>query len=169
MIYLFSWVYVIIDRKSLATLYTLPYNLLNKLVHLLWPYWTVRTCNDIFFGVAYKKHSPFEIFVLNCMNEFFDYRFEDGTLPYLSIVSLMAGFETIEQLIPGHSMHRISRHCFNLAKYLYDSLKALKYSNGRNVIYFYHDTAFESISYQSGIVSFNILHEDGSFVGFSEV
>lgn len=96
-------------------------------------------------------------------------RFEDGTLPYLSIVSLLAGYETIEQLIPGNSMQRISRHCFNLAKYLYESLKALKYSNGQNVIQFYHDTAFESMSNQGGTVNFNVLHEDGSFVGFSEV
>lgn len=104
------------------------------------------------------------------MNEFFfACRFEDGTLPYLSIVSLLAGYETIEQLIPGDSMQRISRHCFNLAKYLYESLKALKYSNGQNVIHFYHDTAFESISNQGGIVNFNVLHKDGSFVGFSEV
>lgn len=96
-------------------------------------------------------------------------RFEDGTLPYLSIVSLLAGYETIEQLIPGDSMQRISRHCFHLAKYLYESLKALKYSNGQNVIEFYHDTTFESISSQGGIVNFNVLHEDGLFVGFSEV
>lgn len=101
--------------------------------------------------------------------KFFYRRFEDGTLPYLSIVSLLAGYETIEQLIPGQSMQRISRHCFNLAKYLYESLKALKYSNGRNVVHFYHDTAFESIAQQGAIVNFNILHEDQSFVGFSEV
>lgn len=105
------------------------------------------------------------------MNFFFTNvcRFEDGTLPYLSIVSLLAGYESIEQLIPGDSMLRISRHCYNLAKYLYESLKALKYSNGQNVIHFYHDTAFESISHQGGIVNFNVLHEDGSFVGFTEV
>lgn len=96
-------------------------------------------------------------------------RFEDGTLPYLSIVSLLAGYETIEQLIPGDSMQRISRRCLNLAKYLYESLKAMKYSNGQNVIQFYHDTAFESVSNQGGVVNFNVLHEDGSFVGFSEV
>lgn len=45
----------------------------------------------------------------------------------------------------------------------------MKYSNGQNVIQFYHDTAFESVSNQGGVVNFNVLHEDGSFVGFSEV
>lgn len=66
-------------------------------------------------------------------------------------------------------MKRISQHCFNLAKYLYESLKELKYSNGRDVIYFHHDTEFMSMSEQGGIVNFNVLHEDGTFVGFTEV
>lgn len=84
-------------------------------------------------------------------------------------MSLLTGFETIKQLIPGDSMQRMSRHCFNLAKYLYESLKELKHSNGRSVVHFYHDTAFESISNQGGIVNFNILHDDGSYVGYSQV
>lgn len=96
-------------------------------------------------------------------------RFEDGTIPYLSIISLLAGYEIIEKLIPGQHMQRISQHCFNLAKYLYESLNELKYSNGRRVIHFYHDTEFTSINDQGGIVNFNVLHEDGTFVGFSEV
>lgn len=66
-------------------------------------------------------------------------------------------------------MKRISQHCFNLAKYLFECLKELRYSNGRNVIHFYHDTDFKSIESQGGIVNFNVLHEDGSFVGFSQV
>lgn len=113
---------------------------------------------------------PIEILVLNFVFLFFSFiRFEDGTLPYLSIVSLLAGYETIEKLIPGPSMNRISRHCFNLAKYLYESLKELKYRNGRNVIHFYHDTDFISSHVQGGIVNFNVLHEDGSFVGYTQV
>lgn len=66
-------------------------------------------------------------------------------------------------------MKRISQHCYNLARYLYESLNELKYSNGRRVVYFYHDTDFKSINHQGGIVNFNVLHEDGTFVGFSEV
>lgn len=96
-------------------------------------------------------------------------RFEDGTIPYLSIISLLAGYETIEKLIPGQHMNRIAQHCFNLANYLYESLNELKYSNGRHVIHFYHDTNFTSINDQGAIVNFNVLHEDGNFVGFSEV
>jgi len=38
----------------------------------------------------------------------FHQRFEDGTLPFLSIVELLQGFRTLERLVPGHSMERIS-------------------------------------------------------------
>lgn len=66
-------------------------------------------------------------------------------------------------------MDRISRHCFNLARYLYDSLKSLKYFSGRPVVQFYHDDGFASRRSQGGIVNFNVMHEDGSFVGYAEV
>lgn len=79
----------------------------------------------------------------------------------------------MERLVPPadncQSMTRISRHCFNLAKYLFTNLKQLKYSNGRPVVKLYHDTDFESIATQGGIVNFNLLHDDGSFIGFAEV
>lgn len=85
----------------------------------------------------------------------------------------MDGYETIERLVPadnfGATMNRISHHCFNLGKYLYESLKQLKYSNGNNVIKFYHDTVFESADRQGGTVNFNVLHADGSYIGFAEV
>lgn len=67
------------------------------------------------------------------------------------------------------SMTRISRHCFNLAKYLFKNLKELKYPNGQPVVKLYHDTDFQSIDRQGGIVNFNLLHADGSFIGFAEV
>lgn len=114
-------------------------------------YWNYRYLNRIFSSFFLKI------------------RFEDGTIPYLSIISLLAGFDTIEKLIPGQSMKRISKHCFNLAKYLYECLKELKYSNGRHTVRFYHDSDFKSLNDQGGIVNFNVLHEDGTFVGFSEV
>lgn len=103
------------------------------------------------------------------LNFYFFFRFEDGTIPFLSIISLLAAYETVERLIPGNTMNRISQHCFNLSKYLFDSLKMLKYLNGQKVIQFYHDTDFSSKSQQGGIVNFNILHEDGTYVGFAEV
>lgn len=100
-------------------------------------------------------------------------RFEDGTLPFLSVISLLNGFNTLDRLVPPindiKSITRISRHCFNLAKYLFTKLKQLKYSNGQPVVKLYHDTDFTSIGDQGGIVNFNLLHPDGSFIGFAEV
>lgn len=82
---------------------------------------------------------------------------------------MLAGYKAIEKFVPGQSMNRISQHCFNLAKYLFDALKSLKYKNGRHVVRFYHDSDFTSKTIQGGIVNFNVIHEDGSYVGFSEV
>lgn len=106
------------------------------------------------------------------INDLFN-RFEDGTLPFLSVISLLNGFSTLDRLVPPindtKSMTRISRHCFSLAKYLFKNLKELKYSNGQPVVKLYHDTDFESIDNQGGIVNFNLLHTNGSFIGFAEV
>lgn len=103
----------------------------------------------------------------------FHERFEDGTVPFLSIVALLSGFNTLDRLVPASSkaltMGRISEHCFRLAKYLYSQLAALKYDNGKEVVRFYHDGEFKSIRYQGGIVNFNLLNSDGSYVGFTEV
>ncbi|XP_055710855.1 molybdenum cofactor sulfurase 3 isoform X2 [Phlebotomus papatasi] len=104
----------------------------------------------------------------DCLHE----RFEDGTIPFISIISLLHGFSTLKRLIPStqeaRTMERISRHTFNLAKYLRDRLAALKHTSGEDVVRLYSDTDYSSSSAQGGIVNFNILHSDGSFVGFAE-
>lgn len=101
-------------------------------------------------------------------------RFEDGTIPFLSIISLKEGAKTIARLVPERnglgSMERISHHCFNLGKYLYNELDNLKHpSNGRKVIQFYNQTAFESKDQQGGIVNFNVVLANGQFIGYSEI
>lgn len=105
--------------------------------------------------------------------DIFHERFEDGTIPFLSIIALLSGYNTLERLVPSVknvcTMDRISKHCFNLAKYLYLRLKNLKYDNGNAAIKFYHDTNFNSERTQGGILNFNVLNPDGSFIGFSEV
>ncbi|XP_053682889.1 molybdenum cofactor sulfurase 3 [Sabethes cyaneus] len=99
--------------------------------------------------------------------------FEDGTVPFTSIVSVLQGFETLDRLVPAtgpgrSSIERISIHTFLLGRYCYQRLEALRYDSGTNVVQLYHDTKFENCSMQGGIVNFNVLHEDGSFVGFAE-
>lgn len=109
----------------------------------------------------------------------FHERFEDGTLPFLSIVSLLSGFETIKRLIPEavaaadgkQSMERVSSHVFWLAKYVYDQLKGLRYSNGQELITFYNQTEFrpEDKPLQGGIVTFNVHRFNGEFAGYKEI
>ncbi|XP_029711379.1 molybdenum cofactor sulfurase 2 [Aedes albopictus] len=99
-------------------------------------------------------------------------RFEDGTQPFLSIISLLEGINTIQRLIPAangyRSMERISKHVFNLAKYCYRRLATLQHANGKKAILFYTDTRYETRDRQGGIVTFNVLKDDGSHLGFSE-
>ena len=101
-------------------------------------------------------------------------KFEDGTISFLSIIALLQGYKTLERLVPASdnkclSMMRISRHCFNLAKYFYDSTKDLAHSNKQILFRFYHDTTFDCCTNQGGIINFNVLKCDGTFVGFAEV
>uniref|UniRef100_A0A1A9W8M6 Molybdenum cofactor sulfurase n=1 Tax=Glossina brevipalpis TaxID=37001 RepID=A0A1A9W8M6_9MUSC len=100
-------------------------------------------------------------------------QFEDGTLAFLTIACLLDGFRTLEKLIPAtlklNTMERISLHVFQLAKYCYDQLSNLRHSNGNPVVEFYNHNGYRNSSEQGGIVTFNILHEDGSYVGFAEV
>lgn len=45
----------------------------------------------------------------------------------------------------------------------------MNYPNGRKVVQLYQDTDFSSIEHQGGVISFNIMHDDGSYVGFAEI
>ncbi|XP_065078207.1 molybdenum cofactor sulfurase 3 [Ochlerotatus camptorhynchus] len=100
-------------------------------------------------------------------------RFEDGTIAFTSIIALLQGFETLERLVPSsaglRSIERISQQTFHLGRYCFQRLKALRHSNGTEVVRLYHDSEFSDRRLQGGIVNFNILHEDGTFVGFAEV
>ncbi|XP_061390109.1 molybdenum cofactor sulfurase 3, partial [Musca vetustissima] len=100
-------------------------------------------------------------------------RFEDGTLPFLSIVSILEGFKTIERLIPPKdgksSIERISCYVFELAQYAHKKLSALKHGNGEPLLKFYNHNGYTDRKYQGGILSFNIMRKDGSYIGFAEV
>uniref|UniRef100_T1HNR8 Molybdenum cofactor sulfurase n=1 Tax=Rhodnius prolixus TaxID=13249 RepID=T1HNR8_RHOPR len=94
-------------------------------------------------------------------------RFEDGTLNFLSILSLDSGFKTLYSLIGD--MENVSKHCFNLAKYVFYSLLKLHHSNGSPAIHLYADTPYEDIRTQGNIVNFNVLRANGDFVGYAEI
>jgi molybdenum cofactor sulfurtransferase len=63
----------------------------------------------------------------------------------------------------------IEEHCFRLARYLYQSLAALKHYNGKPLAVLYHDTQFEIKNSQGPIVNFNLNRSNGTYIGFSEV
>lgn len=93
--------------------------------------------------------------------------FEDGTLNFLSILSLKHGFDTIQRL--NLNMDLISLHTFALAKYVYSSLETFQHNNSKPACVLYHDGNYDDASKQGAIVNFNVLRPDGSYVGYSEV
>ncbi|CAH1987697.1 unnamed protein product [Acanthoscelides obtectus] len=94
-------------------------------------------------------------------------RFEDGTLPFLSILAVKHGFDTIRRL--GLNFDLISKHVFSLAQYTYRNLITMHHSNGQPVAVLYHDTVFDNRSHQGAIVNFNLLRPNGEYIGYSEV
>ncbi|XP_011156779.2 molybdenum cofactor sulfurase 3 [Solenopsis invicta] len=92
-------------------------------------------------------------------------RFEDGTVPFLSIISLQYGFEILLKL----TMDKISKHVFSLAKTLHHSLLMLHHCNGKPVVKLYSDSDYEDRGSQGGIVTFNLIRSNGEYVGYMEV
>ncbi|XP_063377111.1 molybdenum cofactor sulfurase isoform X2 [Cydia fagiglandana] len=99
-------------------------------------------------------------------------RFEDGTVNFLSILALKHCFDTMQRLIPkvinNDIMDTISYHTFGLAHDLYEQLKNLKHANGAPAAVLYMDDEFTDIRKQGAIVTFNLLREDGTFIGYAE-
>ena len=99
-------------------------------------------------------------------------RFEDGTIPFLSIIALQTSFNFLDNLLTTTKemsfIDRICRHTFNLGTYLFNNLQSLRHFNNTPVVVFYHDSDYRNSKSQGGIVNFNVLHSDGSYVGFAE-
>ncbi|KAG5317402.1 MOCO1 sulfurase, partial [Pseudoatta argentina] len=92
-------------------------------------------------------------------------RFEDGTVPFLSIASLQYGFKILSKL----TMDQISKHVFSLAKTLHHSLLTLHHCNDKPVVKLYSDSDYEDRKSQGGIVTFNVMRSNGEYVGYMEV
>ncbi|KAJ8682706.1 hypothetical protein QAD02_018498 [Eretmocerus hayati] len=92
-------------------------------------------------------------------------RFEDGTIPFLSIASLQYGFNILTEI----PIQKISGHVFSLARYLHHCLLTLHHQNNAPVIKLYSDSDYEDSNVQGGIVTFNVLRANGEFVGYMEV
>lgn len=66
-------------------------------------------------------------------------------------------------------MERISEHTFNLAQLAYQRMTSLRHSNGQPLAVLYTKTDYTDRMKQGGIVTFNLLRADGSYIGYSEV
>lgn len=75
----------------------------------------------------------------------------------------------IPKLVNNNIMDTISFHTFHLAKDLYEQLIDLKHLNGNRAAVLYMDSDFTNIKKQGAIVAFNLLRENGSYIGYAEV
>ncbi|CAL8109547.1 unnamed protein product [Orchesella dallaii] len=94
-------------------------------------------------------------------------RFEDGTIPFLSILAIRDGLDTLSRLCD--SMDTIRERTFRLAQYFYKNLSSMHYGNGQLVAKIYSDTDYTSSKTQGPVVTFNLLRSDGSIIGYSEM
>jgi molybdenum cofactor sulfurtransferase len=94
-------------------------------------------------------------------------RLEDGTVPFLEILALEHGFQTLSRLAGPLSL--VAEHTFSLAKYVHDELSAMTHYNGAPVAVVYCDGDFSDPSVQGAILNFNLLRANGAYVGYSEV
>ncbi|XP_054266776.1 molybdenum cofactor sulfurase 2 isoform X2 [Macrosteles quadrilineatus] len=94
-------------------------------------------------------------------------RFEDGTINYLSIIAVRHGLDWWQKV--GLTETLLSNHCFRLARYTHMRLRQLHHANNRAAVCLYADTAYDDPSTQGGIVNFNMVRDNGQFVGCIEV
>ncbi|KAF6303053.1 molybdenum cofactor sulfurase [Rhinolophus ferrumequinum] len=94
-------------------------------------------------------------------------RFEDGTISFLDVIALKHGFDALESLTGG--MENITQHTFTLAQYTYTALSSLRYPNGAPVVRIYSDSDFSSPEVQGPIINFNVLDDNGTIIGYSQV
>lgn len=92
-------------------------------------------------------------------------RFEDGTVPFLSIIALHEGFKKLNQLGIGN----ISKHSWAVTRELFLRLNSLRHSNGRPAMKIYGNHLKNDPNKQGAIVTVNFLNSTGGYVGYNEV
>ena len=92
-------------------------------------------------------------------------RFEDGTIPFLSIVALHEGFKKLNEL----GIDNISKHSWVVAREIFMRLNGLRHSNGRPAVRIYGDHVKNDPRIQGPIIALNFLNETGGYVGYNEV
>lgn len=93
-------------------------------------------------------------------------KFEDGTIPFLSIIALKEGFKKLNEL----GIDNINKHVWALTRELYTRLSRLRHkSTGRPVVKIYGNHMKNNDKLQGGILAVNFLNQTGGFVGYNEV
>lgn len=95
------------------------------------------------------------------------FRFEDGTINFLSVIAVGHGLDALRAL--AGPMRMVSVRTFGLAACLYGQMNETRHGNGRPMFRTYSDTTYESEKAQGGIVNFNVLRANGDYVGYNEV
>ena len=93
--------------------------------------------------------------------------FEDGTIPFLNIISLKYVLSIPNEL--NITMEDISKHTYFLSSTLYKKIKELKHYNGVNVCEFYGNHHLDDKSRQGSILNLNFKDSNGNFIGYSHV
>ena len=93
-------------------------------------------------------------------------KFEDGTLPFFSIIALKEGFKKYHEL----GADRINKHVWAVTRELYTRLSRIRHnSTGRPVVKIYGNHMRNDPTQQGGIVTINILNSTGGYVGYNNV
>lgn len=92
-------------------------------------------------------------------------KYEDGTLNFLSILGLNPGFDSLEEI----GIDRITHHVWALTLWTYEQLRVLRHRNGQPVVRVYgkHDLGDPRV--QGGVISFNVLTPEGTYIGYHHV
>ena len=93
-------------------------------------------------------------------------KFEDGTLPFLSIIALRESIKKYNEL----GVESIHKHSWVVARELYTRLSRLRHSTtGRPAVKIYGNHMYNDPKKQGAIVTVNFLNETGGFIGYNEV
>ncbi|VDK42460.1 unnamed protein product [Anisakis simplex] len=99
-------------------------------------------------------------------NSNFVQSFEDGTINFYGIASLKNGFDDLHSF----GIKVIQQKTFALASRLYHILDQRTHPNGAKIADIYGiNWRYDSSDEQGPIVTFNLLREDGSWIGYTEV
>ncbi|KAL4443065.1 hypothetical protein ABPG77_008556 [Micractinium sp. CCAP 211/92] len=91
-------------------------------------------------------------------------RFEDGTLPFLDIISLRHGLQVFEML---GGVGAIQRHVDSLGQYLYEQASQLLHSNGAPLLEIYGDHGrTDRAERQGSTLTFSLLDPSGEYLSW---